>query len=477
LIAADRRSRNENVEPPGSTFFYSFVVFILSAPLYKAGNRPLPLLILELAAIAFLVVLALGRDGSKRVALPVPLAIALALMLGYPLLQLVPLPNALWRGLPGHAQYAAVVQRFAADSEGGWRAISLVPEATEYGWLALLPPLACLAVTQRLAPPQVVRLLSAMAVYTGLEGLLGLLQVGSGSDSIFYLRNQEADGMATGTFVNRDHFAAMLAMMLPVIVGLIAFGIRHRRHESWRYRESHANFVSQRVLGLASAVLVLLCLLFTFSRAGIATGLIGLGMSSIVLVRGRGGLKHANLIVATVIVVGIALAALVGLGPIVEKFEPGQLRMSGGARFAIYAATLRAGIEFLPFGSGLSTFARVFPRFQGGVMGDYVDHAHNDYLQYLMEVGVFAPLVVVLLIAAYLRRMRDLLQRQSGQSGRSFTLLQIACGVAMLPMVVHSIFDFALHIPANAVWYATLAGVVLNPGVRDRGNAGAASPS
>ena len=69
-----------------------------------------------------------------------------------------------------------------------------------------------------------------MAVFTGVEGLLGLLQVGAGGDSIFYLRNDQAFGTATGTFVNRDHFAAMLAMMLPVIVGLLVFDIRHGRH-------------------------------------------------------------------------------------------------------------------------------------------------------------------------------------------------------------------------------------------------------
>jgi hypothetical protein len=62
-------------------------------------------------------------------------------------------------------------------------------------------------------------------------------------------------------------------------------------------------------------------------------------------------------------------------------------------------------------------------------------------------------------------RMSDLLRRDSR---RSFTVLQIAAGVALLPMILHSIFDFAIHMPSNAMWFATLAGIMLHRGVADR---------
>src|SRR6266478_4340402 len=129
-----------------------------------------------------------------------------------------------------------------------------------------------------------------------------------------------------------------------------------------------------------------------------------------------------------------------------------------------YAATLRATIEFLPFGSGLSTFADVFPRFQGDISLSF-DYAHNDYLQAFMELGFVAPVVVWLLFAAYATRMSELLR---AEGGRSFTLLQLGAGLGMLPMMLHSVFDFALHMPANAMWFATLAGVMFHKGVGPR---------
>ena len=142
---------NENVEPMGSTFFYSFVLFLLLAPLYKGGNRALPLLLLELAAIGFLLGLTFRRQRPGAVpglggpALPRPLLVALGLLLVYPLLQLVPLPDALWRALPGHAEYVTVLERFASPDSGAFgRPVSVVPVATEFGWLALLLARPCM---------------------------------------------------------------------------------------------------------------------------------------------------------------------------------------------------------------------------------------------------------------------------------------------------------------------------------------------
>jgi O-antigen ligase len=165
--------------------------------------------------------------------------------------------------------------------------------------------------------------------------------------------------------------------------------------------------------------------------------------------------------IGALIVLGIVLAALIGLAPTLDRFEPDALKLSGEGRYALYAATLRAGLDFLPFGSGLSTFASVFPRYQAGAFGGYIDYAHNDYLQAFMEMGLVGATIAVLMLATWAARM-NLLLRQAGT--RSFAVLQVAAGVALLPPIVHSLFDFALHMPGNAVWCATLAGVMLHPG-------------
>lgn len=460
-------------------FFWALLLFVLAAPLYRGGNRALPLLALELAAIGFLLVLALRRArGSPPAPLPRALVAAIAILLAWPLVQLVPLPASWWRALPGHAPYAEVLDRFAAgDAAAAPRAISVVPAATEYGWLALLPPLAALLAVRTLAPAQVVLLLTAMAVAAGFEGVLGLLQVGGGTGSPFRLGSESGGGMATGTFVNRNHLAAMLAMTLPVIVGLVAYGVRRERREAALGSSAGTNAMAQRALLFASGIVALLGLLFTASRAGIATALVGLACSALLLAHARRRGRRVRWVVGGLVALGIALAALIGLAPVLDRFAPDELELSGGGRFALYAATVSAAVDFLPFGSGLSTYAFVFPRYQTGPLGGYVDFAHNDYLQLFVELGLPGAVAAVLLVFACASRIAVLLRR--GVS-RSFTLLQLAAGIGMLPLALHSLFDFSLRMPGNAVWLAALAGVLMHPGVpessRETASEGARAP-
>jgi len=205
----------DHAEPASGAFFYCFVAFLLLAPLDRAGNRPLPLLLIELGAIGFLfVVVAVHRAPLE---LPRLLTAAIGLLLVYPLVQLIPLPGTLWRMLPGNAEYATVLERFAFPGAADiWRPLSIIPARTEYGWLALLPPLACLLAAMRLSTEHAARLLLFMAAFIGAEGVLGLMQYGAGVASIFNPRDTVAHRVATGTFINKDHFAAMLAMMMNV---------------------------------------------------------------------------------------------------------------------------------------------------------------------------------------------------------------------------------------------------------------------
>jgi O-antigen ligase len=450
-------------------FFCCFAAFLLLAPLYKAGNRPLPLLLLELAALGFLFTIFVVHRAP--IALPRTLKVAIGLLLFYPLLQLVPLPDGLWRALPGHGEYAAVLDRFAArDGAGAWRAISVVPIATEYGWLALLPPLACLLGVLRLSPAHVAQLLLLLTILAGAEGVLGLMQVGPSGGGMLYFGNEEpGQYVAIGTFVNRNHLAALLAMTLPLIVSLFVYGLRPGRHTHKRpLPVPPSEVIAKRTLLFASAVIILVCLLFTRSRAGIASSLVGLAGAAFVLARARAVRTRtsrrgvASYVVGGLVVVSIGVALAIGMGPLLRGLEPGQLQTSANFRWTIYAATLRGAIEFLPFGSGLSTYADVFPRFQVADVGGFIDYAHNDYLQAFMELGLVAPVVLALLIATWLARFIALLR---DRVGRSFTLLQLGAALGMVPMMLHSVFDFALHMPANAMWFATLAGVMLHPGV------------
>jgi O-antigen ligase len=458
-------------ESRGSALLLFLAVFATVATLYKGGNRPLPLMALELAALALLFVLFAARRDSQSAAqsMPTALAVAIGVLLVYPLLQLVPLPAALWSELPGHEPYAAIVARYG-DAAPAWRAASLVPERTLASWLALLPPLACLVGMLALSPSNATRLLVWMSVVAGAEGVLGLLQAGAGDMFSFAPRERYGANLATGTFVNKNHLAALLAMMLPVMVALLIRRIRPGHLE--RRAPAVGESAAQVALLSVSTLVVLVCLVFTRSRAGLATAAIGLAFLFVAVACGRakvasrGARFGAAWIVAAVGATGAAVAvALVALSgaPVTNRLGPETVSLDLASRVAMYTSTLRAGLEFLPFGSGLGTFPDVYPRFQpvaGPVsVSGFVNHAHNDYLESFMELGIAAPLVVLLLLRAYLGRLWSLVR---DDDGRGFTLLQLAAGLSLLPVILHSALDFPLHMPSNAMWFALLAGVVFH---------------
>ena len=431
---------------------------LVFAPLVRGGNRPMPLLLLESAGLLGLAALAWSRSqGGVWGALPSALRWGIAILVVAPLVQMIPLPASWWLALPGHAPYAGVLD--AAGVGGGWRPLTMNPRASEYAWLALIPCVAIFLMVQALTRRQLRALALVFVVVALCEAVLGILQVGAGKESILLLDNPYGGGAATGTYVNKNHFAALMAMALPVIVAFWAVETLppvdqegHRLREHPRHADAK---LARRILWSLLIVLALAALLFTRSRAGIGCGLAAFAAASLGLVWTAGSLRIRVLLVS---VAGFALllAAYVGLTPILERFAPEELSLSYEGRMRIALGAVRGGLEFLPFGSGLGTFADVFRRYQAEGVTGFIDHAHNDYAEVFLELGVAGIAAVALLAIAHLMRWSRLTGRRLS---RSLGYLQVSAGLGVLAMAVHGAFDFNFHIPANAIYGSFLAGI------------------
>jgi O-antigen ligase len=288
---------------------------------------------------------------------------------------------------------------------------------------------------------------------------LGILQVGAGTGSWLRLGNPYGGGAATGTYINKNHFAALMAMAVPVLVAIWAAETlppRDADGNPMREHPRHADEkLARRIAWSLAIALCLAALLFTRSRAGIGTGLGAFAGASLALVWSAAS-RRVRLTLAVLAGLALLLAAYVGLTPIVERFSADDLSLSYEGRLRIAAATARGALEFLPLGSGLGTFADVFRRFQSEGLTGFFDHAHNDYAEAFLELGVAGLAAVALLAIAYLVRWSVVAERRHS---RTLGYLQVSAGVALLAMAVHGAFDFNFHIPANALYFAFLAGV------------------
>ena len=448
-----------------AVLFYGLVALLIFAPLFRAGNRPLPLLALELLA---LVLLAWRFWSPPTGGLPLSRMAwgFLTLLFLLPLAQLLPTPMTLWASLPGRAFYAEALQQAGlAGSDFEWRSLSLIPTATESSWLALLPTLAVFLTAVNLDQP---RLLKLTLVFLGIavaEALLGLIQYGDGPDSLFRLGNTLMGASASGTYINRNHLAGLLEMALPVSLALLAVTVgqgrpshasssrRQRTFRQWLARFSVAR-LNQAALYGAATLAILLGLIFTRSRAGVSLAMLGILLSTLLFSHRLGG-RNVYGLIGTLTAIGIGLASLIGLAPIWSRFTL-QDPMEDG-RWLIFDATIQAIGEFFPLGSGAGTFEEVLRRFHPvGFPSVTINRAHNDYLEWLLEFGLIAAVLMAVWLALYSRQWGRVLKRGEWMP---FRFAQAGAGIALLLIMIHSLVDFNLRIPANAMFTALLAAL------------------
>ena len=140
----------------------------------------------------------------------------------------------------------------------------------------------------------------------------------------------------------------------------------------------------------------------------------------------------------------------------------GQLwgqEISENVRTRMFADTWRIFLDHPWVGTGLGTFVTVYPQYASSYDGRLVDHAHNDYIEMMAEtgmVGVICSLAfIVILFHTSLSNLR--------LEGDSFSLaFRLGALVACSGLLLHSLVDFNMHIPSNALLFFLLASLATN---------------
>lgn len=395
-----------------------------------------------------------------------PVRYAAAGVFAYLLFQVLPLPSGLVRIL-SPATYG--FRRLYDPGFAGLKfmTLSLVPGRTIEQGLELLAYflLGFLVIRTVTHSSQVRRIISILAGCGVFQTLYGLSQLPAAAPRILFYPKVFSLGSVTGTFVNRSHFSGYLEMIVPLVVGLLiarmnlfSFGVKGTR-------ERIQLMMSQGLAGnlaLAGAVVIMS---LGIARSNSRAGLVVLGTSFFlfvgfsVLAYGRAAYRELwirNLIRITILVI-LVMALAIGIGSTIQRFALDNLLHEDRPLYwANIADTLRA---FPLFGTGLGTFAAVYPAYEArGGPELLLSHAHNDYLEYLSELGL-AGAALLLGLVAWLAVRSFLVWRER----RSPEAKGLALGgiVALSGMAVHTVTDFNLHIPANLVLFTVVLGLTL----------------
>lgn len=362
-------------------------------------------------------------------------------------LQLVPLPPSVWSHLPDREPIAAGYRLLGIEAPA--MPISVTPYATFATFLTLIPAIAmlCFLVRTGAARPAWLAIALLLGTFAGI--LLGALQVSSGDPlhSPWYLYERTNFGVATGFFANANHMAILLVVCLPFLAALLASA---RGGNVQRY-----SAVAALVAG--AMVVLIIGLVLNGSLAGYALALPVLLASALLVIpsgtaarRWTGGLALLLL---------IAASGALWMRPVGANFST-QAATSVTSREQMFTTTVTATKAFLPLGSGVGSFPRIYPLFENPdtIVPTIVNHAHNDYAELALETGIPGMVLILLFLiwwgAAVLRawRLPDL-----DHYAR-------AASIASAAILVHSAVDYPLRTAAiSSIFAMCLALLVRRP--------------
>ena len=363
------------------------------------------------------------------------------------LIQLIPLPPAIWTLLPGRD---VVVEGFRLLGQPlPWLSLSLAPAETIATAMAMLPPLAMLALILRLGAYRDSWLLIALLCATFISVALGVMQIQSGGTGP-YLYRQANLGTASGLFANANHMATLLLVSIPF---LVALGTRR-----WRQQSGTNDRLLTATLAGGAAVIVLLGIGINQSFALLIIGAPVIGAAALQLIPpGRVRLGRLAAMLGLLFVAGTAvLAVMVSAGMSASN----QTSMT--IRADIWAHTSEAIRDSGLAGSGIGTFTAIYPRYEdpATIERTYVNHAHNDYLELALEGGIPAIALMILFAIWWGARAFTI-----WRSPNAAELGRAAC-IASAAILLHSLVDYPLRTAAIATIFAMALALMADPARR-----------
>ena len=405
-------------------------------------GHALRLALVELASLPLLVLasgqlIQTGLWREHRFALGL-----LAAVVAIPLLQLIPLPPAVWTGLPGRNEMVLALE--LAGLQPGWAPLSVAPDRTWGSALALAPPSAFFLAVLSLSHIQRERLVQFCIAAAIVGILLGAAQLASGGDS-FYLWNWTGAGSVTGFFANRNHLASFLLIALPFAVIVGAATLRRRDQRT-----------SALWFGALFAGLVVVALAAIRSRAGITLFAPALVVSLLAawIAAGRGRPGAGLLVMVGSIGAALTAVAVLALPPILARFD----QETPEARFDRWPLIAEAAQDYLPLGSGIGSFDAVYRSVEPleELDSTFFNQAHNEYLETWLEAGWLGIGVILAFLVWYFRRCWTAWKAPPSREGD----LQRAASIGIGVLLLHSAGDYPLRTVTLAVVFAMCCGLL-----------------
>jgi O-antigen ligase len=269
--------------------------------------------------------------------------------------------------------------------------------------------------------------------------VFGILQDLTSNGKLYWFRELRFGGAMYGPFVNKNHFAGFMELVIPV--GLATLAVQGVRRQ-------------QIPLIAFCTALPIGALILSASRGGVVAFGGSLIILILLLLMRRGEKRHLLSFFIVLLLAG-GLVAWMGADQIIRRFEEVKNpEISESRRISMMRGALHMFRASPWIGTGLGTTISVYPKFETVYTKSTVDHVHNDHLELLAETGIVGGLSWLVFIGVLARSgIKNLYSRND----TLVQALQIGALVGCASLLIHGLVDFNLHIPSNALLFFLLA--------------------
>jgi O-antigen ligase len=304
--------------------------------------------------------------------------------------------------------------------------------------------LAFLVVQSLRRTSQLKSLTIGFSVYGFALALFGLVQSMSSTGKLYWIRTPRNGGWIYGPYVNHNHYAGLMEMLVPIP---LVFALSRYAHGP------------RRTMAAVAAAVMASTIFLSGSRGGMVAFCIQMAVLAGILLRQRKS-KRLAVVLGAFLAISAGLLAWLGGGELTKRMASirteTRAELSGGTRLDITRDGLKMFIRKPVLGWGLGVFPDVYPQFRSFYSDLFVNAAHDDYLQLLVETGALGFVAMLWFVVAVYRRAAKKVGKWTHDVNGAVAL---AAMLGVTGILVHSFFDFNLQVPANAALFYVLCAV------------------
>ena len=292
--------------------------------------------------------------------------------------------------------------------------------------------------------------------------MIAILQRFTSGNKIYWFYETRASFF--GPYFNNNHYAGLMEMIFPVIFALFLFYKPSVSYPSIREKivEIFSQIrTSEHILLGFSSLLVALSVFLSLSRGGIISLCISAGFCFLLTARKQGTLRSSGITVVLLVFLLLISVGWFGWKPIFKEFE--NIRNDKGEitenRPVYWKDSMTVLKDFPITGTGMGTFGNIYPKYQSESFGRRLTHAHNDYLEFLVNGGIVGFLLFFgIPLTIILKSYKVVVKRREAYS--IYITIGSICGI--IAILIHSITDFNLQIGANGLYLFFLCGLAVS---------------